>query len=177
MNLKKYFIFYIFFALPIGAFSQSEDSLLSVIETKVEIESLEFLSQQEKSIGDKSRQFGYDTFKVEKTLEKLLDADPSTHGTNYGLSIAMQGYDFLLNKYYKLLLSSLNKNDQIVLKNAQKAWLNFRDEEAKLISLLRDGKYSGGGTMQSTIELSLLLSLYKERVIELFYHYDEITNE
>ncbi|KXK44321.1 MAG: hypothetical protein UZ11_BCD004000147 [Bacteroidetes bacterium OLB11] len=175
--MKKNFFYYIFFLLPIWAFSQNEDSLLSIIETKVEIESLEFLSQQDRSIGDKSRQFNYDTFKVERTLEKLLDLDPSTHGTNFGISIATKGYDFLLNKYYKLLLSSLNKENQSVLKNAQKAWLNFRDEETKLISLLRSDKYSGGGTIQSMIELSSILSLYKARVIELFNHYDEITNE
>ncbi len=172
--MKKYFIIFIFCFHPYFSFSQIDDGLFATIETKVEIESLEFLSTLDKSINNKTRQFCYDTFKVEKTLEKLSVGNPSTHGMNSAAYWAIEEYDKLLNKYYKLLFDSLKKNDQIILKNAQKAWLNFRDEEIKLIALLREDRYSGGGTIQTIIRLSYILSLNKTRVIELFNHYEEL---
>lgn len=59
-------------------------------------------------------------------------------------------YDRLLNKYYTILLHSLNLEDQEVLKTSQRNWLKFRDSEQNLSSMLSEEKYSRG-TMQRIV--------------------------
>lgn len=57
---------------------------------------------------------------------------------------------------------------------AQKAWLQFRDTESKLIKTLSKDEYSGGGTIQSNIVTSSYADLVVKRCIDIFNYYDNI---
>lgn len=118
-------------------------------------------------------EFSVDTFKIEHTLEKMV-ASGNTAEMNQAISAALKEYDKILNKYYNKLLLKLQQQDKATLIKAQRAWLAYRDAELALISTLRQEKYSGGGTMQSTISVGLNLELVKSRTIEIYNHFAEI---
>lgn len=83
-------------------------------------------------------------------------------------------YDQLLNKYYNRLLKLLQPQDKTALIAAQKAWLQFRDAESKLIRTLSKDEYSGGGTIQSNIVTNSYADLVVKRCIDIFNYYDNI---
>jgi uncharacterized protein YecT (DUF1311 family) len=120
-------------------------------------------------------EFSIDTFKVERFMAECLSLEMSDFGMS---EIAYKGakqYDSLLNKYYKKLLTTLKDDDKKVLTNAQKSWLSFRDNEFKLIELISNDEYSGGGTMQNLTESSEYLNLVKARTIAIFEHWQRAT--
>lgn len=119
--------------------------------------------------------FATDTFKIEQLARKKMMIDYSTAGMSRAISEKQYAYDILLNKYYKLLLHSLEPADKKVLIAAQKAWLHFRDSEIKLISLVSLEKYSGGGSIQSINALSAIANLTIERTSAVFNYYDEMS--
>jgi uncharacterized protein YecT (DUF1311 family) len=120
--------------------------------------------------NDLSIEFAVDTSRVEKYMEKYMEYDYSTVGMVDASYSAAHQYDSLLNKYYKKLLSVLNQSDKQVLIKAQKAWINFRDTESKLIDTMSKEEYSGGGTVQGIIDASSYLKLIKNRVIAILEH-------
>ena len=85
-------------------------------------------------------------------------------------------YDKLLNKYYKKLLAILKTDDKEILITAQRSWLLFRDNESKLIAVLKKTEYSGGGTIQRILPNGEYLDFLKERVIVLFNYYINTIN-
>jgi len=89
-----------------------------------------------------------DTFLLNHLLTRHLEADYTDFGMVGAINDYGQGYDRLLNKYYKLLLSRLDKKDQAKLKQSQRNWITLRNSERKLSSALTAENYSGGGTIQ-----------------------------
>jgi uncharacterized protein YecT (DUF1311 family) len=81
---------------------------------------------------------------------------------------ANREYDKLLNKYYQLLLRSLNEEDKEILKKSQRNWIDFRDSELELNGVLMNDYYSGGGTIQRVFAAARVLELTRDRVIELY---------
>ena len=141
----------------------------------VQIETLIKLSTKDLSSKIESdnllyKNFVIDTFKIEERQRLKLDIDYTTSGMINSTINANKEYDKLLNKYYQILLRSLKKEDQQILRQSQRNWLKFRDSELKLNSTLTDTYYSGGGTIQGVIEASRITELTRNRVIEL-YHY------
>jgi uncharacterized protein YecT (DUF1311 family) len=65
----------------------------------------------------------------------------------------------------------------VVLVEAQKAWISFRDKEAKLVGLIGKDEYSGGGTIQQLIDASEYLEIVRQRTFKLFGHYLRATQE
>jgi uncharacterized protein YecT (DUF1311 family) len=118
--------------------------------------------------------FCIDTFKVFEYSRRKMGYFSSTIGMSETTSEETNKVDSLMNKYYNRLLNLLSNEDQIQLKEAQRAWLSFRDKEIKLIGTLRDPRYSGGGTIQSNIYCGLKNQLYKDRLISIFNHLDGI---
>lgn len=114
--------------------------------------------------------FAVDTFKIEELMRKELDIDYSTYGMVQASMKARDGYDSLLNKYYKLLINRLNEEDQETLRNAQRNWIKFRDSEIALIGTLSMEEYSGGGTMQRIIDAGWVLDLTKSRALDVYGH-------
>ena len=84
-------------------------------------------------------------------------------------------YDKLMNKYYNKLYKILSPEDKNILVSAQKAWLAYRDSQAKLIGTLTKREYSGGGTtIQMIISNELYSDIVVERTIQLFNNFNDV---
>ena len=175
---------YITFLFPLlfsqtATFSQDKSDpveVTPVIEKKINQEIIsEAGSLKTKLTSDKestaSIEFILDTFRIEKFQDKYMDYDWSTAGMSTATYDAAKKYDSLLNKYYKKLLVVLKQSDKLVLVNAQKSWITFRDNELKLIETISKDEYSGGGTIQQLIDASEYLDIIKQRTIIIYEHY------
>ncbi len=70
--------------------------------------------------------------------------------------------DAELNRVYQQLMSQLSKTRQTKLREAQQAWMLFRDKHAEFVA-----SETEGGTMQPLVSLSALTSMTERRVAEL----------
>ncbi len=70
--------------------------------------------------------------------------------------------DEALNHVYQQLMSQLSKMRQTRLREAQQAWMLFRDKSAAFVA-----SETEGGTMQPLVSLSVLASMTERRVTEL----------
>ena len=121
--------------------------------------------------------FSVDTFRIERIVAKRIEADYSTMGTTEAVSDGTEAYDKLMNKYYNKLLKLLKPEDKKVLIAAQKAWLQFRDAEFKLIGIMGKDEYSGGGSIQSNIAVDTYSELIVKRTVDIFNYYDNAIKE
>lgn len=69
--------------------------------------------------------------------------------------------DDTLNRLYQQLLSRLSKARQSKLREAQQAWILFRDKSADF-----EGSATEGGSMQPLIALSVLVAMTEERATQ-----------
>ena len=128
------------------------------------------LKIEKESYNNQRVRFMIDTFKIVQFRNRKMKYMYSTLDMNVIVNDEMIQYDRLMNKYYRELYNKLDSLDKEILKNAQRAWLDFRDNEIELCRLLRDEKYSGGGTVQSNIFTGLKCDLTRQRMNELFEH-------
>lgn len=156
----------------------AEDYTLKVknlLLDSIENESVELRKQLEiDEEYEKVIQFTIDTFKINQYTKRKMIYFYTTNGMNMVVNEETHRYDSLMNVYYTKLKNELSTKDQQILKNAQLSWMNYRDKELDLIGLLRDEKYSGGGTIQSNIYTGMHNSLVIQRIIELFEHYNGV---
>jgi uncharacterized protein YecT (DUF1311 family) len=108
-----------------------------------------------------------DTFLLNGLLTYRLEADQTTQGMVDALMDYENGYDALLNKYYKLLLKKLSGNDKEVLRKSQRNWIALRDSERELSAVLTEENYSGGGTIQRLFYADWYADFTKHRTEEL----------
>lgn len=120
-------------------------------------------------------EFTLDTFRVNRYMGLYMSYDYSTAGMRTATYEAAASYDSLLNKYYKLLIATLNPADRSKLVAAQRAWLAYRDNEMHLIEVLCKEEYSGGGTIQQLVEASNYLAIIKDRTLTIFDYYERAT--
>lgn len=179
---KVYFLFFLF----LSAFTYAQNNgpkeitpqLLQKIKTDVEkqIPTLRLkLSKDDYNSKDRI-EFMIDTFRIEKITEKRMEMDYSTAGMNNAVGDLTTEYDKLLNKYYSQLVKIIKPEDKNTLIKAQRVWISYRDSEQDLINTFTDEKYTGGGTMYSSIRIGHYNNLVKERTITLFNYFDEIKN-
>ncbi len=112
-------------------------------------------------------QFAVETYTINQKMNLQLDYDYSTYGMISSTVEATQAYDKLLNKYYKMLLNSVDEEGKNILKQAQRNWLAYRDAELQLNYLLIDENYSGGGTIQNITAANRKLQITQTRVTDL----------
>jgi uncharacterized protein YecT (DUF1311 family) len=122
-------------------------------------------------------EFAIDTFRIEQLASKRMDIDYSTYSMNEATIELTASYDKLLNKYYNKLLKALKPEDQKILITAQRAWLVYREAEIKLINTMIKDEYSGGGSIQSTLQVGSYSSLIVERTKDIFNYYNSIVKE
>ena len=122
-------------------------------------------------------EFAIDTFRIEQLASKRMAIDYSTYSMNEATIELTASYDKLLNKYYNKLLKSLKPEDQKILISAQRAWLVFQQAEIKLIDTMIKEEYSGGGSIQSTLQVGSYSSLVVERTKDIFNYYNSIVKE
>ncbi|NDW10649.1 lysozyme inhibitor LprI family protein [Dysgonomonas sp. 520] len=130
------------------------------------------LSAEERNIAE---EFEQDTARLEKKIADMLESDYSTMGMIEAANAQAEGYDALLNKYYKILMQCLTEADKKVLRESQRNWIKFRDGEYAVISgLVASRKYTGGGTMWGPVSVSMRASLIKQRLMEIYAYIDVV---
>lgn len=145
---------------------------------KIEVENMipELLKKlSSKQLSPDEIEFTIDTCRIEQMAAKIMNINYSTVGMNNTVRNLTSSYDKLMNKYYNKLLTLLTPDDKRVLITAQKAWLQFRDEEAKLIRTMTIEAYSGGGTMQSNLATASYAELVIDRTNKIFRYYNDTT--
>jgi uncharacterized protein YecT (DUF1311 family) len=173
-------LFYLAFALNCAiVFGQAPRAITRQDSIRIAKEAddcaLVLRKQLEKKYSDDSQKslmidFAVDTCRIERIASKKMEIDYSTLGMSMAVDELNSQYDKLLNKYYQKLSARLNGQDKEVLKQTQRNWIQFRESEIKLINLLSEEKYSGGGTIQMNIRSANSLDLTKKRLIDLYQH-------
>ena len=102
---------------------------------------------------------------VEQKSGSMLDSAQTTAEMINAVSYASNEWDAELNKIYKLLMSSLSKDGQNSLRNAQRSWIKERDKKIA-------GENSGG-TIDLVKKSRIFLEETKKRTIELARIYDK----
>lgn len=85
-----------------------------------------------------------------------------------------EAWDKELNKYYKLLMGILGKEEKAKLKEAQRKWIAFRDAEIEFSATLNRNKE---GTMWPVIHAANKIAIVRERTIALTDYYETETME
>lgn len=112
---------------------------------------------------------------IEIEISKLLDQDQSTNGQVQAFAKGFDLWDAELNKVYKQLMSAYGKNEALKksLKEAQLAWLKFRDAE---FEHLRNAFLTKDGSMYRIFLASDRMNVVKERALELQNRLDAFTD-
>ena len=108
---------------------------------------------------------------IDINLGKCIEKDSTTAGMNNCTTEACKQWDVEMNKYYKLLMGILSKEEKQQLKDAQIAWLEYRDLETKFrINTFLNMQ----GTMYTTMALAEKLDIIKQRALDLKALYDTL---
>ncbi|MBN1186079.1 MAG: DUF1311 domain-containing protein [Bacteroidales bacterium] len=109
---------------------------------------------------------------IEEKLSKCLDDSITTVGMCNCITEAAVAWDKELNKYYKLLKDELDEPAQLLLREAQRKWITYRDNEIKFI----DHYYSEVkvGTMYSMFAEDRKKEIVRKRAEELQQYYEEL---
>jgi uncharacterized protein YecT (DUF1311 family) len=111
---------------------------------------------------------------IDAWLAGCLEKNPSTHDTNACLGQAYEKWDLELNRVYGELSSRLGAETGIALREAQRAWLVFRDRE---LAYLSNFYGSLAGTMYGTMLAADRVDLVKRRALELASYLDVIKQQ
>ncbi len=104
---------------------------------------------------------------IDKAEEACIDKDGSTAGMTDCAEKAYVSWDRELNRNYNALSKKLSPRDREVLKAAQKKWLEYRDQEFKLIDTI----YSQlQGTMYIPLRVEERIAIVKQRALKLGNH-------
>ena len=112
---------------------------------------------------------------IENKLQNCIDNAPNNAETAQCVYTAMDEYDKLLNKYYRLLMGLLSEEGKTALRNAQRKWLEMRNLEFEFINQLYHGEL--GGTMYIPIANDVKKEFVKQRVAELKDYYLTLEGE
>ncbi len=106
---------------------------------------------------------------IDRALGECIEKDWSTAGMKNCTYKAQDSWDKELNKNYNALMKELDPEEKEVLKSSQKKWLEFRDNEYKVI----DAVYSKlQGTMYITMRVGERLDIVKQRALILKNYLD-----
>lgn len=101
---------------------------------------------------------------IDADLEACLDGEMTTPGMVECFGAAYEAWDAALNEVYAGLRESLSAEEALALRDAQRAWIAFRDaEQAFLASLLTPDR----GTMMRITVNAMMTDLVKARVLAL----------
>lgn len=105
------------------------------------------------------------THQIDSLEQLCLDTcDQSTAGMRECVELALEAWDTELNRVYGLLLENLSTNERTHLRDAQRAWLAWRDKEIEFIYAKRDNTQ---GTMWQLVAASEVMHLTRDRVLQL----------
>lgn len=114
------------------------------------------------------KEFTADTARVEQAYRNSTDY--STAGMIQALIKYEEGYDELLNKYYKVLMDTLDEDGKEALRATQRNWIKLRDSDRALVSELTRKAYkeAGGGTIWGVVSVDARTDITRRRVFELY---------
>lgn len=101
---------------------------------------------------------------LEKQYEEKLDNDYSTMGMLKAMEEYYNELDKVLNKSYKELMAVLSDEDKIALRDSQRAWIKFRDEQIEFSAKLYSKKE---GTLWRQFTPRTMLNMMNNRINEL----------
>ena len=105
-----------------------------------------------------------DDDQIDADLEACLDGEMTTQGMVECFGAAYEAWDSALNDVYGQLRASLADDEASALRDAQRAWIAFRDaEQGFLASLLKPDR----GTMMRITVNAMMTDLVKARVLAL----------
>jgi uncharacterized protein YecT (DUF1311 family) len=99
-----------------------------------------------------------------------MSKEYSTAGMNNCTYTAQVQWDAEMNKYYTLLMKKLNKEEGLKLKEAQRAWIKYRDKEFEFINSRYFEAYEG--TIYTNIAAADKMAVVEKRAMNLeeYYH-------
>jgi uncharacterized protein YecT (DUF1311 family) len=109
---------------------------------------------------------------IDAWLEQCTAKDESTAGQLSCLGEAFGKWDAELNRVYKALTTKLPETGRASLKTAQLAWLEFRDEELKLLDAFYDPL---DGSMYRLMKAADRVDLIRKRALELASYLDVLS--
>lgn len=111
-------------------------------------------------------------YKVDTILADCLKDNITTVGMSDCFANAQDLWDKELNKYYQLLLTKLDATGRKKLKETQKQWIIFRDQEIKFIS---EAYGNRDGTMWIIIVADKINQLIRQRAVDLISYYETLS--
>jgi uncharacterized protein YecT (DUF1311 family) len=110
---------------------------------------------------------------IQEALDSCYNtmAGSTTIGTIECQQQAEAAWDAEMNKYYQLLMDSLPTWQQEQLRNAQRKWLAYRDEE---FAWTNQFYLSMQGTLYKIVAASRRREIVQERALELAWYYEMI---
>jgi len=119
-----------------------------------------------------SSSFGQTKNPIDLTLDKCLSSAETTVQVTSCFTSCWDSWDKELNKYYKAYRDQLSPKGRHALTQAQRQWINFRDEEFKRI----DHHYFTelGGTMWTAAALDEKVTIIKRRALEFKSNADDL---
>ncbi|MBN1151165.1 hypothetical protein JXA84_08120 [candidate division WOR-3 bacterium] len=116
-----------------------------------------------------------ETYIIDSFMIRAMEVDPTTYGMVSLTEEAAEAYDSLSNKYLLYIKKKLeSREDSLILEESCRAWANYIEAEKKLIWLMAEEKYSGGGTIQNIIISSRILGLSMSRAETIFDYASEM---
>lgn len=107
---------------------------------------------------------------IDKAEEECIAKDSSTAGMNNCSYEARNQWDAEMNKFYRLLMDRLDAEESAKLKQAQRAWIKFRDYEFEYINAVYHRPMVG--SLYTNIAAADKREVVKKRALELegYYH-------
>lgn len=121
-----------------------------------------------KSIPVLNVTFTVDTFKVENLMKLKIAADTAENVT--AINDAEIEYDFLLDKYYKILMNMHDDAAKKTLAESQKKWIQYRNDEIKMVEKFYDEQKNANPKAREIGKAREHMELTKDRVVEIFKH-------
>ncbi len=101
---------------------------------------------------------------IDAWLAECMEKDPSTRGMNACLGEAYAQWDRELNRMYKELSAKLNESESAMLRDAQRAWISYRDREFAWLTQFYVGLQ---GSMYTNMLAADRVELVRRRAMEL----------
>ena len=111
----------------------------------------------------------------EKSVEKSFGG--SNAEMKNAVAAIYEGWDEELNEVYKLLMAKLSKNEQLKLRDEERAWIKKRDKAAKAEANKFCDTVNGErlcGTGYGLAYTESLIATTKERAVELSKRYEKL---
>jgi uncharacterized protein YecT (DUF1311 family) len=106
---------------------------------------------------------------IDAAYDRAVAADSSTAGMVDAAVDARKRWDADMNRVYGLLMKKLDPGTGTLLRDAQRAWIRYRDAELAANAGIVDWEYrqAGGGTIWSVVQAGRAMEITRTRALEL----------